>query len=106
MTSEHWDPNVDGLALLARHAGQITEEQYTAIRTRSEGVHFYLGDKLRAISVLDEDGEPCEGNLTLYEIVIMDDRSSEHRDFIIVQRMNGKKLQLEKTRFILETRAS
>lgn len=63
--------------------------------------HFYKGDKLKAVNVLDEDGEPCEGRLVLGEIVTMDDRSSECRDFIIVTRESGKQLQIEKIRFEL-----
>lgn len=106
MTTIEWDPNIDGVALIAFNANQITEEQYNAVRTRSAGVHFYRGDKLRAISVLDEDGEPCEGRLVLDEIVTMTDRSSEYRPFIIIERENGKQLQLEKTRFILESRST
>lgn len=67
--------------------------------------HFYKGDKLKAVNVLDDDGEPCEGRLIMGEIVTMDDRSSECRPFIIVTRENGRQLQIEKTRFELHCRA-
>ena len=67
--------------------------------------HFYKGDKLKAVNVLDDDGEPCEGRLIMGEIVTMDDRSSECRPFIIVTRENGRQLHIEKTRFELHCRA-
>lgn len=66
--------------------------------------HFYKGDKLKAVNVLDDDGEPCEGRLIMGEIVTMDDRSSEYRPFIIVTRENGRQLHIEKTRFELHSR--
>ena len=67
--------------------------------------HFYKGDKLRAINIMDDDGEPCDGALKMGEIVIMDDRSSEFRTFIIVTRSNGRQMQWEKNRFELSERA-
>lgn len=62
---------------------------------------FIRGDKLKAINVLEEDGEPCEGRLRLNEIVTMVDRTSENRTHILIERSNGRRLQLEKTRFEL-----
>lgn len=61
--------------------------------------HFLKGDHLRVIDNLDGDGELCEGGLAMGEAVTMLDRSSEFRSFIIIERANGKKVQLEKTRF-------
>lgn len=69
-------------------------------------VHFYKGDILKAINVLDEDGEPCDGGLKMGELVMMDDRSSEYRPFIIVTRENGRQYQWDKTRFELHQRAN
>jgi hypothetical protein len=66
--------------------------------------YFYEGDTLRAINVMDGD-EPCEGRLEMGELVTMMDRTSEYRPFIIVQRENGRKVQLESTRFELHRRA-
>jgi hypothetical protein len=68
-------------------------------------VHFYYGDKLKAVDVLDEDGESCDGGLKMDEIVTMGMRSSENRPFIIVQRANGKQFSWEKKRFVLHERA-
>lgn len=63
--------------------------------------HFLKGDSLRVINNLDEDGELCEGAPAIGEIMTMVDRTSEFRSFIIVERANGRKLQLEKHRFEL-----
>lgn len=63
--------------------------------------HFKKGDSLRVINNLDEDGEPCEGALSIGEIVTMVDRSSEFRSFIIIERANGRQYQLETKRFEL-----
>lgn len=63
--------------------------------------HFLKGNTLRVIDNLDEDGELCEGAPVIGEIVTMIDRTSEGRTFIMVERKNGRKLQLEKYRFEL-----
>lgn len=68
--------------------------------------HFFRGDTLEAINVLDDDGEPCDGGLKMGEQVTMADRSSEYRPFIIVDRANGRQFQFEKTRFKLVKRAA
>ena len=61
--------------------------------------HFLKGDSLRVIDNLDEDGEPCEGRLSMGEIVTMIDRTSEGRSMIIIERSDGRQFQLEKYRF-------
>jgi hypothetical protein len=107
LTSD-WDPNIDGMAIMALTAGKLSEEQYMAIRARNDGPQpdFYLNDTLKAINVLDEDGAPCEGKLMWGEIVTMMDRSSMQRPVILVRRADGKEVLLEKKRFILNSRPS
>ncbi len=61
--------------------------------------HFKKGDSLRVINNLDEDGEACEGRLDMGEIVTMVDRTSAGRAFIIIERANGRRYQLETKRF-------
>jgi hypothetical protein len=67
-------------------------------------VHFFKGDKLKVIDIMD-DGERCAGKLEIDEIVTMVDRSSECREFIIIEKANGRQVQLEKRRFVLHERA-
>lgn len=69
-----------------------------------ELTHFYKGDQLKVIDNMDDD-ERCEGGIEIDEIVTMMDRSSEARKLIIIERTNGKQVQLEKRRFVLHERA-
>jgi hypothetical protein len=57
-----------------------------------------LGDKLKAINVLDDDGEPCDGGLQLDEVVTLVGHPLS--DWIIIERANGRKFQYEKSRFV------
>jgi hypothetical protein len=70
------------------------------ISTPAEVQHFRKGDRLKVIWNTDEDGDTVEG-MIMGEVVIMKDRSSEYRDFIIVERANGREKHLEKVRFEL-----
>ncbi len=67
-------------------------------------VHFNRGDTLKAINVLEEDGEPCEGRLQQDELVKMMSHSSELHPYIVVKRYNGRLVQLKKERFVLHER--
>jgi hypothetical protein len=58
-----------------------------------------IGDKLKAVRVVDDDGEPCDGNLQLDEIVVLE--RFPLSDWIWVKRANGRLWQYERDRFVL-----
>lgn len=83
---------------------KMAREQKREARKAGTPIHFEKGDTLIVISNLDEDGEVCEG-MRLKERCIMQDRTSEFRDFIIVRRVrDGRMKQLKKNRFVLYAR--
>lgn len=62
---------------------------------------FKYGDKLRTVRNVGEDGDKMEGGLAIGDVVTMMDRTSYNRPFIIVERADGRKWQLEADRFEL-----
>jgi len=62
---------------------------------------FKKDDKLRAVWVTEEDGEPCDGGLKWGDIVTMMDRTNVNRPFIIVLKANGRQFQFDAKRFEL-----
>jgi hypothetical protein len=87
------------------HMMGVKEARIERRNARKQGkeIHFKKGDLLRVVNNLDEEGDVVEG-MRIDEIVAMEDRSSELRPFIIVKRRNGRRKQLEKSRFILHAR--
>lgn len=78
----------------------MAQQERREARKLGKLVDFHQRDLLKAVNVDD-----CEEGLRLGDICVMDDRTSAHRDFIIVTiRRNGKKKQLEKSRFVLHSR--
>lgn len=78
----------------------MARDEKRAARKSGEPIHFLKTDVLVVVNVDD-----CEEGLRLGDRAVMKDRTSECRDFIIVQlQRNGKMKHIEKSRFALHAR--
>lgn len=102
MPPQHYLDYISGKISLEEY--KLIESQKAAAEAEEEAKHFKAGDTLEVIEAVDEDNEPIEGGLALGECVTMIDRTSEYREFIIVERVDGRQVQLEKKRFKLKER--